>query len=172
MTEKGYIVQKKPNSKEGIEAKCYLVNTYTAIIQEYFQLRLDNWMETVGKEVFGIKHVWLRFEFTKGRGQIHAHLLGITLDLHLLHKFYEMWEIKKDKKGATDLLSEYVRNRFDLSEELPSEATNTDKTPSVNPISLPYCQIIDDLKDKIDCVRQVHLHKCNNFCLRKKRKNK
>ena len=51
-------------------------------------------METVGKEVFGIKHVWLRFEFTKGRGQIHAHLLGITLELHLLHRFYEMWEKK------------------------------------------------------------------------------
>ena len=126
--DKVILCKRNPTSKEAIEAKCYLVDTYTAIIQEYFQLRLDNWMETIGKEVFGIKHVWLRFEFTKGRGQIHAHLLGITSDLHLLHDFYEMWEVQNDKKGATRLLSEYVRNRFDLSEELPSKDKNTDNS--------------------------------------------
>ena len=168
--DKVILCKRNPTSKEAIEAKCYLVDTYTAIIQEYFQLRLDNWMETIGKEVFGIKHVWLRFEFTKGRGQIHAHLLGITSDLHLLHDFHEMWEVKNDKKEATRLLSEYVRNRFDLSEELPSKDKNTDNAPSVNPISLPYCQITDSSEDKISCVKQVHMHKCNKFCLRMKRK--
>ena len=168
--EKVLLCQHNPTSNEAFEAKCYLVDTYTAIIQEYFQLRLDNWMETIGKDVFEIKYYWGRFEFTKGRGQIHAHVLGIPSNLHLLHTFYEMWKINKDEKKATQLLSEYVRDRFDLSEELPTEEKSAYKVPNINPISIPYCQVqTNDAVDKINCVKKVHIHKCNKFCLRLKR---
>ena len=55
-----------------------LVNEYTYIVQEYFQKRVEIWLETVGKVVFKIKHYWLRFEFAASRGQIHAHMLAIS----------------------------------------------------------------------------------------------
>ena len=167
--EKVRICRKEPTSEKAMEAKCYLVDTYTAIIQEYFQLRLDNWMETVGKRVFGITHYWLRFEFTKGRGQIHGHLLGITSDQFLLHDFYKAWEIEKDVKKATNMLSAYVRHRFDLSEELPKSKEHKETTTKINPLSVPFCQIANDINDKISCVEKVHIHKCNKFCLRHKR---
>ena len=164
--EKVLMCQSNSTSKQSMEAKCYLVDKYTAIIQEYFQIRLDNWMETVGKKVFGITHYWLRYEFTKGRGQIHGHLLGITSDLYLLHDFYNLWENEKNKEQAAILLSEYVQERFDLSEELPETKTEIEVSNHENPISNPYNQITNNNDDKINCARSVHMHKCNKFCLR------
>ena len=53
---------------------------YSLVIQEYFQVRVQEFMNTVGKHVFGIEHYWLRYEFAKSRGQIHAHILAICKD--------------------------------------------------------------------------------------------
>jgi hypothetical protein len=161
--------QMDPSSKDAMTTRCYLVDTYTAIIQEYFQLRIDNWLETVGKNVFGITNYWLRFEFTKGRGQIHGHLVAISSDLYLLHEFYEAWEKEKNVKKATNLLSSYVRDRFDMSEELPTTKTEEHESYDNNPLSIPYCHITNDNIDKRKCVEKVHMHKCNKFCLRLKR---
>ena len=70
-------------------SKCYLnsphlvqlANNYAIVIQEHFQKRVVTWLETVGKDIFGIKHYWIRYEFAPGRGQIHAHywLFPITM---------------------------------------------------------------------------------------------
>jgi hypothetical protein len=38
-----------------------LVNDCTLIVQEHVQKRIQLWLDTVGKNVFGIKHCWLRF---------------------------------------------------------------------------------------------------------------
>ena len=62
------------------EISVALMNDMTIIIQEYFQERFRKWMETVGKEIFRIKHYWARYEFAPGRGQIHCHMLVITED--------------------------------------------------------------------------------------------
>ena len=43
------------------------VNDFTIIVQEYFQKRVQNWLKTVGKKVFMIKHYWLRYEFAPSR---------------------------------------------------------------------------------------------------------
>ena len=53
------------------------VNDYALVIQQYFIKRAENFLNTVGKELLGIKYYWGRMEFAKGRGQIHIHLLGI-----------------------------------------------------------------------------------------------
>lgn len=37
-----------------------LLNEYTIVVQEYFQKRVVNWLETVGKKIFGIEHYWVR----------------------------------------------------------------------------------------------------------------
>ena len=52
------------------------INDYIIVVQEYFQKRVQNWLDTVGKDIFKIKHHWCRFDFAPSRGQIHAHMLG------------------------------------------------------------------------------------------------
>ena len=54
------------------------VNDYTIVVQEYFQKRVQHWLDTVGKDIFKIKHHWCWFEFAPIRGQIHAHMLVVT----------------------------------------------------------------------------------------------
>jgi hypothetical protein len=57
-----------------------IINEYAIVVQEYFERRVEIWMKTVGKEMLGIAHYWMRFEFAPGRGQIHVHLLAISSD--------------------------------------------------------------------------------------------
>ena len=54
------------------------VNEYSIVVQEYFQARVQIWLDTIGKHVFKIKHYWVRFEFAPSRGQIHAHMIVIA----------------------------------------------------------------------------------------------
>jgi len=51
--------------KAQIKAKHILIDSYAAIIKEFFQLRVDNWMETIGKDIFNINHYYLRFKFAE-----------------------------------------------------------------------------------------------------------
>jgi hypothetical protein len=66
------------------KASAKVVNECTIVAQELFQERIETWMKTVGKEMFGIEHHWLRFEFAPGtRGQIHAHILATSIHKHM-----------------------------------------------------------------------------------------
>jgi hypothetical protein len=60
------------------KARAKVVNECTIVVQELFQVRIKIWMRTVGKEMFGIEHHWLRFEFAPGRGHVHAHILAMS----------------------------------------------------------------------------------------------
>jgi hypothetical protein len=53
------------------------VNDHALTVQHFFIKRTEDFLNTVGKNLFGIEHYWGRMEFAKGRGQIHLHLLGI-----------------------------------------------------------------------------------------------
>ena len=54
------------------------VNDYTIVVRKYFQRRVQNWLDTVVKDIFKIKHHWSRFEFAPSRGQIYAHMLVVS----------------------------------------------------------------------------------------------
>ena len=41
------------------------LNDYTII---FFQIQVNDFLKTIGQEVFGTKHCWGRFEFAKSRG--------------------------------------------------------------------------------------------------------
>ena len=43
-----------------------ILNDYSLVVQEFFQQRVDLWLKTVGKQVFGIEHYWVRYEFAPG----------------------------------------------------------------------------------------------------------
>jgi len=53
------------------------MNAHSGVVQEFFQIRVKEWLETVGRRIFNIGHYWVRYEFAPSRGQIHAHLLAI-----------------------------------------------------------------------------------------------
>jgi hypothetical protein len=63
--------------KEGTATR-KLVEMYSVVVQEFFQIRVQHWIDTIGKQIFRIKHYYIRYEFAKGRGMIHAHILAIT----------------------------------------------------------------------------------------------
>ena len=60
---------------EPIETKPSMITPSS--YSNFFIKRAEDFLNTVGKEVFGIEHYWGRIEFAKGRGQIHLHLLAI-----------------------------------------------------------------------------------------------
>ena len=49
------------------------MNDWTGLVQEFFQIRVQAWLDTVGNDVFGIEFYWIRYKFAPSRGQIHPH---------------------------------------------------------------------------------------------------
>lgn len=109
---------KQGSDKEKREIQAKLVDKYVASVQIFFQERLDNWLETIGKNVFNINHYYLRFEFAKGRGQIHAHMVAITKDLEILTEFYDVYCKQGNHDLGAKVMEEYVQNVLSLTEEM------------------------------------------------------
>ena len=174
---------KCPDLKNNKSALIKAVNDYSIVIQEYFLIRVDHWLETVGKKQFGIKHYWNRLEFAKGRGQIHAHMLCIADNIHEMTEAYK----KKDKPEERKLvLSNYVRQVFNMTAQHPATVLSDNNTLDLHLVGMPegyaqtleykdepstkYCfEINDDDMDKCDLVNSCAMHECNAFCLRKAR---
>jgi hypothetical protein len=146
--------------------RCDLIDKYAAVVQEFFQIKVDNWMETVGRDVFGITSYFLRFEFTKGRGQIHAHILACTKDHVLILPFGTLW--KTNKADAVKMISAYARDRLNLSCEIPSCRAERIVTRDEQKQCLQrnYSDVHDLDCDKFDLAMSCHMHECNSYCLR------
>ena len=157
---------KDGTEEEKRKAQSYLVDEYTASVQVFFQRRLNNWLETIGKEVFNIKHYFLRFEFAKGRGQIHAHMVAITTDVSTLTEFHEKYVLKGNAQIGADVMSEYARNVLSLTEEYTDliDASDDDKTRS-HPLETTYSESTDHEKDYCLLCQKVHMHECSDYCL-------
>ena len=151
------------NLNEKKRAKSIIVERYSAVVQEFFQWKMDNWLKTVGEKEFGIEHYWMRFEFAKGRGTIHSHILAITRDAHITKSFSEAFQ--KSREDATKIISKYARDTLTMTAEKPGLRKRA-PPDRVNPLCTPYCTIISDEDDKYDLVENVHMHMCNKFCLR------
>lgn len=141
-----------------------MVDEYTVVIQEFFQKRVEAWLETVGKKIFRIKHYWGRFEFTPARGQIHLHLLAISDDPSFnvtMHKldgntaaqasFTEMWS-----KGHFGYTAEVDHDVFD----------NYDMSHKDNPCRERYSEVDDKKEDAERLKKFVQEHVCSDYCLR------
>ena len=142
-----------------------LVNTYTLVIQEYFQKRFEIWMNTVGKEVFKIKHHWAKFEFAPSRGQVHVHLLAICDFPEVQQIYFE----NKTKKLRALLLQKWMEKQFLFtSGDETLEANGKQNTPDVHPSSQYYSDIPKEDRDldKARLCRSCQTHKCNAYCLR------
>ena len=90
-----------------------IVNKLSIVVQEYFQLRVKTFLETVGKTIFGIDHYWVRFEFAPSRGQIHAHLLGISSKCDFQQQYFDLKKIPM-KKHKQILLQNGQNKNLDI----------------------------------------------------------
>jgi hypothetical protein len=82
------------------------------MVQEFFQICVDEFLKTIGLEIFGIKHFWARFKFVKSRGQIHLHLLGITDDANIINN--KLWKLKKKQTTKNNLSSKVDEIKIQL----------------------------------------------------------
>lgn len=170
-TEDEVLVQdmiQQEDEKKKMSAKTKILENYAAIVQEFFQIRLDNWMETVGKNVFNITHYYNRFEFAKGRGQIHAHMLAVTSDHHLIADFYKEYVENGNKFEGTRIYSKYARSTLAMTGEKP--VLRPDEPIPESPLSGRFCETLSINNDVSKLVEQTHMHECNNYCLRFQKK--
>jgi len=163
-TEDEYLAQKMMEGKHDSSAARKLVEMYSVVVQEFFQLRLEHWMSTVGKETFGIKHYYIRYEYAKGRGQIHAHVLAITQDNGISVQFYKHYVQNGDKKGGIEILSEYARNQLGLTADMPHVTSN--KSDMSKGLERRFSEISNVNEDLFSLCMDCHIHECNGFCLR------
>lgn len=89
------------------------VNNYTIIVQEYFQLRVKHWIDTVGKKIYKIKHYWGRFEFAPSRGQVHLHLLAIS-DFTSFHRYLHK---HVPSEHRADVLASWAKKNLGFSND-------------------------------------------------------
>lgn len=90
---------------------------YSVVIQEYFQNRVDNWLQNIGKKLLGIEHYWGRYEFAHGRGQIHVHLLCILNK----EKKQDLYQRRKDYVHTNDeasVLGDWAEDHFGLTAKM------------------------------------------------------
>jgi hypothetical protein len=138
-----------------------LVNNYTFIVQEYFQLRVKYWIETVGKNIYNIKHYWGRFEFAPSRGQVHLHLLAICdfkSFYHYLHRYVPPLQ-------KADVLAFWAKDYLGLSNEPdPVHITENDTHPS----GLFYSDVQHHPSDLANLFSKCQTHHCSDYCMRKR----
>ena len=173
------------NAQDGRYNTVKNVNDMTIVVQEYFQKRIKNWLNKIGKPIFKILEYWLRFEFAPTRGQIHCHMLAITEHNQLL-------KLAMDKFGSvknmTDFLAEWMQKSFGMTAELPEipndgidvdvellaeavgeSAPSEIKHPSTFNWSDKFVQD-NPILDCINLLKQLQMHKCNAYCMRKRSK--
>lgn len=100
------------------------VNDYSIVVQEFFIKRTEDFLNTVGKDVLGIEYYWCRFEFAKGRGQIHAHLLAI-LKKDVIGKLQQQLNAKDNTpEQEAAFVADWAKETFGMSAEM-SQSSET-----------------------------------------------
>lgn len=175
-------------TKEYAETKCSrnakgfveTISDYGIIVQEYFQQRTEIWLKTVGKQVFGIDHYWVRYEFAPGRGQIHAHLLAIPEDQTVFQKAYND-SLKSNssegrKKIKADIISKWAKQKFGLTAEVDNDFDSIGVDLNDSPTAIRFNQVpanpISRREDGQRCLKYCQTHTCSGFCMREDRRAK
>jgi Helitron helicase-like domain at N-terminus len=150
-----------------------LLNEYSLVVQEYFQIRVKLWLEKVGKPIFGIEHYWVRFEFAPGRGQIHAHLLAVSNHMSV---YEDCWKDMQKETGGEERranrLAEWASSRYGMTASV-DEGFEDIVVDRENSPCLQRHGDVPSEKTREDTQRlfkAVQIHKCNGFCLRADKK--
>jgi len=146
-----------------------LLNEYSLVVQEYFELRVEAWLRLVGKEVFGIKHYWVRFEFAPGRGQIHAHMLCISDHLEIFEKCHE--DLKDEREGEARRavrLADWASKKYGLTATVCEDFDSIEVGRETSPCKHRYSDVaLESIPEDTQLLmKAVQVHQCNGFCLR------
>ena len=136
------------------------------------------WLETVGKETFDVNHHWLHYEFTPGRGQIHAHMLAIARDQSICQLAHEAKK-SDGRNGSTtraQLLQEWASAKFGLTAKVEEGFDEIDINSENSPTRIRFLDIENDptavKKDEQRLMKAVQCHQCNGFCMRNNKHKK
>jgi hypothetical protein len=178
------------NQRPSLQTKADItkaVKEYSIVVQEFFILKVKQWIETFGRDVFKIEHYFVRFEFAEGRGEIHAHIIASADNMDVYKRAYES---RNDPEQRIKILEEYAENILGLSATHP--ATDAEGNIQLDRVVEPegslqssvvysasYCpaskrltQITDVHDDLEKLVNAVQTHKCGNYCLKKRKDGK
>ena len=161
-----------PTSKKFVQ----VINDYSIVIQEYFQERTELWLKTVGKELFGIEHYWVRYEFAPGRGQIHAHLLAIPKEQHIFKLCYEETKKEGNEEIRAAMMSEWSKKKFGLTVMVGPDFDNLEVKKENCPSMICFMDVPVNAfargQDEQRLMKHLQVHGCSNFCLRKDKHGK
>ena len=154
------------------------INNHTSLVQQFFHMRVEQWMKTVGKELLGIDHYWAAFEFATGHGQIHIHMLAITKSqIDLLTEYHSLRKQRNSDYKRIALVSDYVRTELELTANHPGYISSS-QYDTVSPdtecfkeaLKRRFIDSCDDISDQRDLSHCCQLHTCNSYCMRNTRK--
>jgi hypothetical protein len=147
-----------------------IIKQYTSVIQEYFQQRVVTWLDTVGKQIFGIKHYWVRYEFAPGRGQIHAHLLAISKDQSIYKLCHNDLKFSDGKERRANRLADFVQQHYDMTANVDPNFDSITIEQGRNALSMRFMDVNDHQNDIQYLLKTVMEHKCSGFCMRTNKK--
>jgi len=154
-----------------------LVNDYAVVIQEFFQNRVETFLETTGKTLFGIEHYWVRYEFTPGRGQIHAHLLVISNEREIFREMREDMNCPNGNELRASRLANWAKAKFGLNACIGEGFDDIDEATAKSSVRVRFSDVVD--LDDNDSIKQdtenlkkcCMCHQCDGFCLRRSKHN-
>jgi hypothetical protein len=162
------------------------IKHYSVVVQEFFIKKVEHWMDSFGKDVFGIKHHFIRFEFTEGRGEIHAHILAVANNIDVYEAAYNCGD---DDSKRLDVFVQYAKETLGLTATHPASDTIGNIIPQLviepegtlarSNVYMPaYCpcskrlsEVTNHDSDTIALMNAVQTHKCGNYCMRSKNGN-
>lgn len=129
------------------------------------------WLETVGKNLIGIKHHWLRYEFAPSRGQIHAHMLVICDNKEIMQQCHDL---KHDKKLLASHLASWLGDTLGMTAKINKNYAMIDLKTAAHPSTVKFGSLVNkDLeKDVTLCQLTFQKHKCSKYCMRNRTQTK
>jgi predicted phage-related endonuclease len=90
-------------------------------------------------------------------------MIAITSDNDFIAEYYSKTSENKTTQ-ATKVYADYARNVLSLTAEKPKINQNEDNNQC--PLSGTFSETKSIENDLANLVQQTHMHKCNNFCMR------
>jgi hypothetical protein len=145
------------------------VDDLSIVVQEYFQLRVEQFLATVGRDILGIEHYWLRYEFAPSRGQVHAHLLAIA-NPEVRDFFRHLHEYQDDPDKQAEMLQEWSNDLMRYTADVdPSIVTDENISKTNNPCQRRFSETTDMNKDCNELLTFTQMHVCSDrYCMRQK----
>ena len=155
------------------------INKNTAVLKEYFQKRMKDWLDTVGKKVFGIEHYWLRYEFAPSRGQIHAHMIVVSFHAETVDKAKKIFGCNTDEE-MVKFMAEYVKRALNMTASYPEgisreESKDIPEHPASTNLPVDWNESEEDIaqalkRDQANILTKTMTHTCSRFCMREVKK--